>query len=125
VASSNQPQRQLECGSEADLDRVRHRIDNAIIVPMAGAFAQKRHNPRSGWRYGGSGVARGDMFLLKGSDDQQALELASRLHGDEKVRAAYTRYLEARAEALVKCYLARDTRSVPSWPLLVAMFIDR
>jgi len=65
------------------------------------------------------------MFLLKGSDDQQALELASRLHGDEKVRAAYTRYLEARAGALVKCYLARDTRSVPSWPLLVAMFIDR
>jgi hypothetical protein len=91
----------LEYGSEADLDRVRHRIDHAIIVSMAGALAQKRHNPRSDWRYGGSGVARDDRFLLKGSDDQQALQLASQLHENEKVRAAYWRYLKARAEALV------------------------
>jgi len=69
---------------------------------MAGALAQKRHNPRSGWRYSGSGAARGE-FLLKG----------------------YWRYLEARAEALVKRCLARDTWSAPSWPLLVAVFIDR
>jgi hypothetical protein len=62
------------------------------------------HNPRSDWRYSGSGVARGDMFLPNGSDDQQALELASRMHGDEKVRAAYMRYLEARTEALMKRY---------------------
>jgi hypothetical protein len=47
----------LESGSEADLERVRYRIDHAIIVSMAGAFAQKRHNPRSGWRYAGSGAS--------------------------------------------------------------------
>ena len=98
--------RMFESGSEADLDSVRHRIDHAIIVRMAGALAQKRHNPRSGWRYGGSGAAPGE-FLLKGSDDQQALELASRVHEGEKVRAAYMRYLEARAEALVKRYWSR------------------
>src|SRR6516225_911173 len=53
-------------GREADIDRVRPRIDHAIIVSMAGALAQKRHNPRSGWRYGGS------------SDDLQARELMCR-----------------------------------------------
>jgi Peptidase family M41 len=99
----------LEYGSEADLDRVRYRIDHAIIVSMAGAFAQKRHNPRSGWRYSGSGAARGES-LLKGSDDQQALALMSRVHEDEKVRDAYWRYLEARAEALVKRYWSRIER---------------
>jgi hypothetical protein len=99
----------LKYGSEADLDRVRYRIDHAIIVSMAGAFAQKRHNPRSGWRYSGSGAARGE-FLLKGSDDQQALELMSRVYEDEKVRAAYSRYLEARAEDLVKRYWSRIER---------------
>jgi hypothetical protein len=99
----------LESGSEADLERVRYRIDHAIIVSMAGAFAQKRHNPRSGWRYAGSGAARGE-FLLKGSDDQQALELMSRVYEDEKVRAAYSRYLEARAEELVKRYWSRIER---------------
>ena len=98
--------RMFEFGSEADLDSVRHRIDHAIIVPMAGGLAQKRYNPRSRWRYGGSGAARGE-FLLKGSDDQQALELMSRLYEDEKVRAAYRRYLEARAEAFVKRYWSR------------------
>jgi hypothetical protein len=100
---------QLERGSEADLDKVRHRIDHAIIVSMAGALAQKRHNPRSGWRYGGSGAARGE-FLLKGSDHQRALELMSRLYEDEKVRTAYWRYLEARAEALVKRYWSQIER---------------
>jgi len=99
----------LEAGSEADLDRVRYRIDHAIIVSMAGALAQKRYNPRSGWRYGGSGAGRGE-FLLKGSDDQQALELMVRVHEDEKVRAAYWRYLEARAEDLVKRYWSRIER---------------
>jgi hypothetical protein len=99
----------LESGSEADLDRVRHRIEHAIIVFMAGALAQKRYNPRSDWRYGGSGAGRGE-FLLKGSDDQQALELMSRVYEDEKVRAAYSRYLEARAEELVKRYWSRIER---------------
>jgi ATP-dependent Zn protease len=99
----------LEYGSEADLDRVRHHIDHAIIVCLAGKFAQKRHNPRSAWRYGGSGAGRGE-FLLKGSDDQQALELMSRVHEDEKVRAAYSRYLEARAEDLVKRHWSRIER---------------
>lgn len=99
----------LEYGSEADLDRVRYLIDHAIIVCMAGAFAQKRHNPRTGWRYSGSGAARGE-FLLKGSDDQQALELMSRVYEDEKVRAAYSRYLEARAEDLVKRYWSKIER---------------
>ena len=100
---------ELQWGSEPDLDRVRHRVDHAIIVSMAGALAQKRYNPRSHWRYGGSGAKRGEL-LLKGSDDQQALELMSRLHEDEKVRAAYSRYLEARAEALVKRYWSRIER---------------
>jgi hypothetical protein len=99
----------LEFGSEAGLDRVRYRIDHAIIVSMAGALAQKRHNPRSRWRYAGSGAAPGE-FLLKGSDDQLALELASRVHEGEKVRTAYLRYLEARAEALVKRHWSRIER---------------
>jgi hypothetical protein len=99
----------LEFGSEADIDRVRYRIDHAIIVYKAGALAQRRHNPRSGWRYGGSGAAHGE-FLLKGSDDQQALALMSRVFEDEKVRAAYSRYLEARAEELVKRYWSRIER---------------
>jgi len=100
----------LEFGSEADIDKVRYRIDHAIIVSKAAALAQKRHNPRSGWRYAGSGAAPGE-FLLKGSDDQQALEWASRVHeDDEKVREAYMRYLEARAEALVKHHWCRIER---------------
>src|SRR5262249_43353306 len=62
---------------------------------MAGALAQKRHNRRSDWGYSGSGAARGEVLLLKGSDDQQVYE-------GEKVRAAYEHYREARAEDLVK-----------------------
>lgn len=96
----------LEVGNEADIDRVRYCVDHELIVDMAGALAQKRHNPRSSWRYGGSGAARGE-FLLKGSDDQLALELMCRVHEDEKVRDAYRRYLEARAEALVERYWDR------------------
>src|SRR5262249_54095246 len=99
----------LQYGSEANLDRVRHQIDHVIIVCMAGALAQKRHNRRSDWGYSGSGAARGE-FLLKGSDDQQVLELMSRVYEDEKVRDAYWRYLKARAEDLVERYWPRIER---------------
>jgi hypothetical protein len=99
----------IEHGSEVDIDRVRHRIDHAVIVPMAGALAQKRHNPRSNWRYGGSGAQRGGL-LLKGSDDQLALALLCRIHEVETVRDAYHRYLAARAQALVDQHWPRIER---------------
>src|SRR5262249_23493201 len=61
-------------GSEDDIDRVRYRVEHAVIIAMAGALALKRYNPRSNWRYSGSGAEPGE-FLLKGSADQWELEL--------------------------------------------------
>src|SRR5262249_40712380 len=39
----------LQSGSEADIDKVRYRIDHELIVAMAGALAQKRPQPALGW----------------------------------------------------------------------------
>jgi hypothetical protein len=49
-------------------------LERYCIVTLAGPFAQRRYNPRSHWRYGGSGG---------------------------KVARTYCRFLEARVEALV------------------------
>lgn len=70
---------------------------------MAGGEAQKRHDPRSGWRYGATG-ALGRELVERGSDEHQNLELMYRVYGarsEVKILHAYERYLRARAEALV------------------------
>ena len=55
---------------ETDRDKVRRnegRIQDEIIIALAGPFAQRRYRPRSHWRVGASGAPRGE-FLVGGSD---------------------------------------------------------
>jgi hypothetical protein len=81
--------------------RLREHVNRAIIVAKAGKHAQKRHNPRSNWRWGGSGASRGE-FLHRGSDDQRALELSYQLYKREEIVDAYLKFLEACTQDLVE-----------------------
>jgi hypothetical protein len=85
------------------LDRRRRDwVELACITALAGPFAQRRYNPRSRWRYGGTGAGAGDRFMMKGADFQIVSRLiADFKHDDDKVGRAYYRYLEAQAEAPV------------------------
>jgi hypothetical protein len=89
----------LEFGLQ--VERRRHLVEHEIIVNLAGSLAQRRHRPHSPWRRDAAGAKRG-QFVAKGSDYQHALELVAWLHeGQQQVINTYSRYLEARAEALV------------------------
>jgi hypothetical protein len=82
--------------------RMMRRFDHAIIITLAGPLAQKRHNPRSHWRFGATGSRAGE-HVSHGSDYQQVSDLIFRVYeGADKVADAYWRYMEARAEALVE-----------------------
>jgi hypothetical protein len=72
------------------------RIERAIIVNLAGPYAQRRHAPRSRWRHGNH------FGSNSGADFDNVTDLIFNLHGNNKVSEAYWRYVEARAEALVE-----------------------
>ena len=77
----------------------RQHVEDRIIVMLAGPLAMRRHNPRSHWKKSGTGYGK---FMSKGTDFQVAGVLIEALHGDETVASAYSRYVRARAEALVE-----------------------
>lgn len=75
------------------------RAERAILICLAGPFAQKRFAPRSRWRsqnyvgFDGSGHGIGDFDCV--------VDLTFRLYGNGDVAQKYLRYMEARAEQLV------------------------
>jgi hypothetical protein len=75
------------------------RLEDWLIVLLAGPLAMRHHNPRSHWRKSGTGYGE---FMQKGSDFQVAGELIDYLHGDEAVASAYWGYVRAQAEAIVE-----------------------
>jgi len=48
--------------------RRRDWAERYCVSVLAGPFAQRRYNPRSRWRYAGTGAGAGDRFMMKGAD---------------------------------------------------------
>src|SRR5262249_16605329 len=78
----------------------RGRVEDEVIIALAGPLAQRRHSPRSNWRFGGSG-ARAGQLLVRGTDFDQAADLIFRTYGNGDVAAAYWKFVEARTKGLV------------------------
>jgi hypothetical protein len=69
--------------------------ERAILVTLAGPYAQKRFDQRSDWR------GRSHTGVSSGCDFDIVTDLIHTMHGKGKVAEAYWRYVEARAEQLV------------------------
>jgi hypothetical protein len=67
----------------------------AILIGLAGPYAQRRYAPKSRWR------GRSHMGFKSGCDFDTVVDLIYDMHGKGKVAEAYHRYVEARAEQLV------------------------
>jgi hypothetical protein len=71
------------------------RGERAILVNLAGPYAQRRYAPRSRWR------GRSHTGFNSGADFDNVTDLIFDMHGKGKVAETYWRYVEAKAEALV------------------------
>jgi len=87
----------------------RQRLEDWIIVALAGPLAMRHSNPRSHWKKSGTGYGK---FMHKGADFQIVGELIDILHDDRAVACAYWGYVRARTEALVKKRWAWIDRSL-------------
>jgi len=86
--------------TDADLTpSQRQRIENLIMVALAGPLTMRHHNPRSHWKKSGTGYG---PFMGKGTDFQVAAKLIDILYQNEAVASAYWRFTRVRAESLVK-----------------------
>jgi hypothetical protein len=81
--------------------RNRGRIEDAIVIALAGPFAQRHYSPRSNWRIGATGARRGEL-LVRGTDFDHVSELIFRFYGNDETARHYRRYVEARAKDLVE-----------------------
>ncbi len=72
------------------------RGERAVLVTLAGPYAQRRYAPRSGWR------SRSHGGFDSGYDFDIAINLIAAMHGNGKVAKAYWRFAEAKAEHLVE-----------------------
>ena len=72
------------------------REERAILIMLAGPYAQRRYAPRSSWR--------GDSHagFRSGYDFDNVTGLIFERHGKGKLAETYWRYMEARAEELVE-----------------------
>jgi hypothetical protein len=107
---------------EVDRDKVRRnygRLEDTIVIALAGPFAQRHHAPRSRWRVGG-GIVKG--MLDRGTDFDVVSGLIFKFYGNAAVAKAYWEYVKARTESFVdghwpridavaECLLERGTIS--------------
>ena len=74
------------------------RIDRAMLIVLAGPYAQKRQAPQSRWR------TRNYIGFNGGGDFDRVINLKWGLHEDDKVAKKYLQYMEAWTEQLVERY---------------------
>jgi hypothetical protein len=70
--------------------------ERAILVNLAGPYAQKHYAPRSRWR------SRSHTGFNSGYDFDNVTNLIFHMHGTGKVAETYWRYMEAKAQALIE-----------------------
>jgi hypothetical protein len=70
--------------------------ERAILVNLAGPYAQKRYAPRSHWH------SHSHTGFNRGTDFDNVTSLIYEIHGRGEVAEKYWRYVEARAEKLVE-----------------------
>jgi hypothetical protein len=70
--------------------------ERAILISLAGPYAQRRYAPKSHWR------ARSHTGFKSGRDFDDVVDLIYAMHGTGKAAEAYHRYVEARAEQPVE-----------------------
>jgi len=87
---------------ESNRDRKRRndgRIEDQILIALAGPFAQRRYAPRSDWKPG-AGIV--DRSIMHGGTDYDFVgDLIFRRYRNDDVSRAYWRYVEARAKSFV------------------------
>jgi Peptidase M50B-like len=76
--------------------------ERAVLTTLAGPYAQKRYAPRSHWRSRNHAGHRSS-----GRDFDYVIDLIFDLYGTGKVADRYSRFTEARAEALVDQHWSR------------------
>ena len=80
--------------------------ERAILITLAGPYAQRRYAPHSRWRW------RNHLGFLPQAGHARDFDIVTALigrmeHGTVKVSRAYRRYVEVRAEELVEQYWQR------------------
>jgi ATP-dependent Zn protease len=93
-------------GGSAQLARL-GRGERAILITLAGPYAQRRRAPHSHWR------SRNHTGRRSDTDFDVATDMICNMYGKGKVAETYWRHMEARAEEMVGRYW-RHIESVAS-----------
>jgi hypothetical protein len=90
--------RQVSIESDSGRTQIKRlgRGERAILIALAGPYAQRRYAPHSRWR------SRSHTGFKSDCDFDIVTDLIFDMHGTGKVATAYWRYVEAHAASLVE-----------------------